>query len=192
MKNLEVDNIAHLLGRLCRWNGVSGSPFALQTGDLRAVDEWPYIMADLELFARKEPVYMIASRRRRMIDHLRDALAVEFGRRRGWQLAKTPFTLPVLARRGTKRNRQGDHGFGHPALDHAYSYREPEPPYCAAAIVGHPYAPCPFFGDLLDQVNGYEMAPEDFPSWHVPKGPGAFTVAVLFTPKYGTPPGAVR
>lgn len=180
---LDVWACAALLHRLCRWDARSGRPFSALPGDDSHFQK--YARADFKFLCENANVPRTQFRCQ---EHLRSTLATEFGSRRGWLRAQTPFTPPVLARRGRKRNRRGDYlSPSDPVLDHVYCFRDASGR--AAAIVAHPYAPCPpLAGVAAMGCNARVIGAREFPSWHVP--PSAtreppFTVAVLLTPKGG-------
>lgn len=106
---------------------------------------------------------------------LRAALAIEFGRRHGWNRARSIFwNAGVLARRSTTASsiRTGESfGLEGDLFDHSYCYREASRPYRAAAIAAHLYnnsASKP--GDLAEKANslGLTLSWPDFPSWWLP------------------------
>jgi hypothetical protein len=68
-------------------------------------------------------------------------LAVEFGRRHGWQVSGRPFTIRQLRTQSYKTGDDDeDDSFGHDAIfDHPYYYRESRGRYLPAALAVHVY-----------------------------------------------------
>jgi hypothetical protein len=108
---------------------------------------------------------------------VRDKLALEFGRRRGWLLAKRDFTLRALQDcKPHSYSRYGDDYFpnsfreNRPAgyLDHLVFYRWPDKR--AAGVVSQTYSREK--EKIITWAKEFGLLAEfpDFPSWHNPWG----------------------
>ena len=95
------------------------------------------------------------------IDFRRDLLAIEFGKRNGWELGR-PFTAEQLARGGS-RARGGEHWLGFPSADHPHFYKVGRRP---VAIAAHNYGTFDLHQFEEYGLTAREIA--DFPSWHYP------------------------
>jgi hypothetical protein len=135
-----------------------------------------------------DPQMWLRQWRYRRLRWLKDRLAVEFGRRRGWQMTRSGFQPSVLARRGT-RNGYRDFADRWQFTDHTYRYKIGRH---AAGIATHPYDVDDRFRDgarrWAEQCGIRVEFPTDFPSWWYP----GRTTLVVFTPLAPDPMEAPR
>jgi hypothetical protein len=107
-------------------------------------------------------------------------LAEEFGRRHGWRLSDSCFTLYQLGRRLSKYDHLID---TFSLTDHPFFYRETTKPYRPAALAVHLYDWCPKKeSEVVELCKHYGLIREvvrDFPSWWYP----GWTQLVLYTPQ---------
>jgi hypothetical protein len=121
---------------------------------------------------------------------LQNSLAAEFGRRRGWRLSASSFTIRALAKRQAPGSRTIE-SLDQDLFDHPYYYRESQRPFRAAALVAHvydvpktsdPVARLKAITNLATKADrlGLELeATDSFPSWHYP----GWTTLLIYTPK---------
>jgi hypothetical protein len=121
-----------------------------------------------------------ANWRRDEIRSITRELAMEFGRRHGWQLCHSEFTLACLAKRGGINGGWRAQVLDWSALDHPYYFRDGRR---AAAIAAHLYSNN--WAEQMPKLSAWAECyglrasfPTDFPSWYYPDG----TKLVVYEP----------